>query len=263
VHLEFFADGIEGIARAKYELVEALPADGVAVLNGDDERVAAFGRGMKGRSVLYGTVPGVAVRAVEIEEAGVEGTRFRVGAEGKVQKMHLRLMGRHNVLNALAAIAVGLRSGIALKDCCAALEQMRPTEKRGEVMMWRGASLINDCYNSNPAALQAMVEALRKTKAKRRVVIAGEMLELGPEGEALHRACGEAMGGVDVVLGVHGLAAALVDGARGQGVAAEFVETSEAAGEWMRANVREGDVVLLKASRGVGLERALTRLNET
>ncbi|AEU38166.1 UDP-N-acetylmuramoyl-tripeptide--D-alanyl-D-alanine ligase [Granulicella mallensis] len=263
VHLEHFPDGIEGIARAKYELVEALPADGIAILNGDDERVAAFGKGMRGRTVLYGTLPGLTVRAVEIEEAGLDGTRFRVGIVGRVQKIHLRLMGRHNVLNALAAVAVGLQSGIDLKDCCLALEQMRPTEKRGEVIERHGAKIINDCYNSNPRALEAMVEALRKTKATRRIVMAGEMLELGPEGAALHRECGIAMAGMDVVVGVRGLAASLVEGAESEGVEANFVETPEAAGEWLRENLREGDVVLMKASRGVRLEKALAGLETT
>jgi len=260
VHLEHFADGIEGIARAKYELIEALPADGVAILNGDDERVAVFGRGMEGRVVLYGTAGRSDVRAIQIEEAGLDGVRFVVEAYGERCAIHLRLMGRHNVLNALAAIAVGRRSGIALKECCAALEQMRPTEKRGDVVEWRGAQIINDCYNSNPRALGSMVEALRKIKAKRRIVIAGEMLELGPEGAALHRAAGEAMAGVDVVIGVRGLAAELVEGAKAKGVKAEFVETPEAAGEWLQENVRKGDVVLMKASRGVRLENALKAL---
>jgi UDP-N-acetylmuramoyl-tripeptide--D-alanyl-D-alanine ligase len=261
VHLEHFPDGIEGIARAKYELVEALPEDGIAILNGDDERVAAFGRGMRERAVLYGTQPGLAVRAVEIEESGLEGTRFRIGAGGRVQKIHLRLMGRHNVLNALAAVAVGLQRGIGLKECCAALEEMRPSEKRGEVIEWHGAKIINDCYNSNPRALDAMVEALRKTKAARHIVVAGEMLELGPEGPELHRHCGSAMAGMDLVVGVRGLAASLVEGAQAEGVEAKFVETPEAAGEWLRENLREGDVVLLKASRGVRLEKALTVLS--
>ena len=263
VHLEHFPDGIDGIARAKYELVEALPPEGIAILNGDDERVAAFGRGMRGRTVLYGTLPGLTVRAVEIEEAGLDGTRFRVGIVGRVQKIHLHLMGRHNVLNALAAVAVGLQSGIDLKDCCAALEQMRPTEKRGEVIEWHGAKIINDCYNSNPRALDAMVEALRKTqktKAARHIVVAGEMLELGPQGAELHLQSGAAMAGIDLVVGVRGLAASLVEGAQSEGVEAKFVETPEAAGEWLRENLREGDVVLMKASRGVRLEKALTKL---
>ena len=265
VHLEYFPEGIEGIAKAKYELVEALPKDGIAILNGDDERVAAFARGMKDRAVLYGTQPGLAVRAVEIEEAGLEGTRFRVGAKNKVRKVRLHLMGRHNVLNALAAIAAGVESGITLDDCCTALEEMRPTEKRGAVLEWHGAKIINDAYNSNPAALQSMIEALSKTQAKRRILIAGEMLELGPEAQQLHAECGTAAAEarIDLVLGVRGLAQSLVESAVVAGAEAIFVATPEEAGDWLRENLREGDVVLLKASRGVRLERALERLTSS
>jgi UDP-N-acetylmuramoyl-tripeptide--D-alanyl-D-alanine ligase len=260
VHLEFFEDGIEGIARAKYELVESLPADGIAFLNGDDERVRDFGRGMGERAVLFGTSEGCAVRAEGIKDHGLRGTEFDLVVGTTRWPMMLRLPGRHNVMNALAAHAVGRRSDVELFDAIGALERMRPTEKRGNVLEWRGAEIVNDTYNSNPRALDAMVTALRKTEAKRRIVVAGEMLELGPRGGGLHRLSGEAMEGVNVVVGVRGLARDLVDGARTVGVAAEFVETPERAGEWLRENLREGDVVLLKASRGVGLERALEAL---
>jgi UDP-N-acetylmuramoyl-tripeptide--D-alanyl-D-alanine ligase len=261
-HAEFFADGIEGIARAKYELVEALPEDGLAFLNADDARVRGFGAGMGDQAVLYGTSEGCVVRGVEVEEAGLDGSRFVVEAEGERRAIHLRLMGRHNVLNALAAAAVGVRSGISLEACGAALETMRPTAKRGEVVVWRGAMLIDDCYNSNPRALESMIEALSKTEARRRILIAGEMLELGAEGVRLHRECGAAAAaaGIDVVLGVRGLAEALVEAAKEGGAEAEFIASAEMVREWMRANVREGDVVLLKASRGVRLERALEGL---
>jgi UDP-N-acetylmuramoyl-tripeptide--D-alanyl-D-alanine ligase len=265
VHLEFFADGIEGIARAKYELIEALPPDGIAVLNGDDERVRKFGRGMGTRAVLYGMGEGCAVRAEAIADHGLRGIDFDLVVESGLPKgqvirwpVTLRLPGRHNVMNALAAIAVGRLSGVELQEACGALERMRPTEKRGNVLAWRGAEIVNDTYNSNPRALDSMVEALRNTPARRRIVVAGEMLELGPAGASLHGSCGAAMSGLDVVLGVRGLARELVAAARAAGVEeAEFVESPELAGEWLRANLREGDVVLLKASRGVRLERAL------
>jgi UDP-N-acetylmuramoyl-tripeptide--D-alanyl-D-alanine ligase len=107
-----------------------------------------------------------------------------------------------------------------------------------------------------------MMAALKNTAAKRRIVVAGEMLELGPEAERLHAECGAAAAGMDVVIGVRGLAATLVEAARAAGVAAEFVETPEAAGQWLKANLREGDVVLLKASRGVRLEKALEALTD-
>ena len=138
---------------------------------------------------------------------------------------------------------------------------MRAGDKRGEVLEWRGAMLINDCYNSNPTALDAMVDALMSIPAERHIVVAGEMLELGPDAEALHAACGLRMAerGVDVMCWV------FAEWLRRwwmrpktAGAEASFVASPEEAGEWLVANVRAGDVVLLKASRGVRLEKALT-----
>ena len=243
-------------------MVEALPADGIAVLNCDDEYVARFGEGMGARAVFYGTGRCAEVRAVQIAEVGADGVVFTVTAKGERASVQLQMLGRHNVHNALAAIAVGLRSGILLAECAAALSKLRAGDRRGEVMEWRGATIINDSYNSNPRALDAMVDALLAiptSEEGRHIVVAGEMLELGPEGEDLHAACGRRMGerGVDVVIGVRGLAAALVEGAAESGVEALFVATPEEAGAWLSANLRGGDAVLLKASRGVRLERAL------
>jgi UDP-N-acetylmuramoyl-tripeptide--D-alanyl-D-alanine ligase len=267
-HAEFFEDGIEGIARAKYELVEALPADGIAFLNGDDERVRNFGRGMGSRAVLYGTSEGCQVRATEIEVHGFNGTDFllhvdpSLGEWSDPVRTMLRMPGRHNVLNALSAFAVGLKADVDGLDAFGAIESMRPTEKRGNVIAWHGAEIVNDTYNANPQAMLSMITALAHTAAQRRILIAGEMLELGAESPRLHAECGAAaaQAGIDVVIGVHGQAATLVAFALGHGAAAEFVETAQAAGEWMLANLRPGDVVLLKASRGVRLERALEML---
>jgi UDP-N-acetylmuramoyl-tripeptide--D-alanyl-D-alanine ligase len=259
VHLEFFADGIAGIARAKYELIEALPADGVAVLNFDDNYVASFGRGLGSRAVFYGLDEGAEVRAVHVAEMGVEGVAFTVEAHGEHAGVRLRMLGRHNISNALAAIAVGLRSGMSLGECAAAAGEMKAGDKRGEVIEWRGATIVNDCYNSNPRALDAMVDALMATPGERHIVVAGEMLELGPEGEALHAACGRRMAerGVTALVGVRGLAESMVRAAQTAGIEAVFVADAIEAGEWLQTNVRAGDAVLLKASRGVRLERAL------
>jgi UDP-N-acetylmuramoyl-tripeptide--D-alanyl-D-alanine ligase len=131
-------------------------------------------------------------------------------------------------------------------------------------MEWHGAVLINDCYNSNPRALDSMVNALLAMPVSgRHIVVAGEMLELGPAGETLHRECGQRMmeRGVDVVLGVRGLAQAMVQGASNGATVAEFVETPDEAGAWLKQNLRPGDAVLLKASRGVHLERAFALLD--
>ncbi|MEO6802864.1 MAG: UDP-N-acetylmuramoyl-tripeptide--D-alanyl-D-alanine ligase, partial [Granulicella sp.] len=264
VHLEYFAEGIAGIAAAKYELVQSLPPDGIAVLNADDQFVASFGRGMGERAIFYGMEEGAAVRAVLVTEIGAEGVLFTVEAGGERASVQLRLLGRHNVYNALAAIAVGLQIGITLAECCVAVGELEAGDKRGEILSWRGATLINDCYNSNPKALDAMVDALLAMPAERHIVIAGEMLELGPESGSLHAACGLRMAerGVTLVLGVRGYAQFLADAAQGAGAVALFCETPEDAGAWMHSNLLPGDAVLLKGSRGVRLERALAVLTE-
>ena len=272
VHTEFFADGIEGVARAKRELIDALSADGLAFLNADDARVAAFAlsrtlpEDRADHTILYGTAEGALVRAVEIEELGLAGTRFMVHAghpeRFEQHSVHLALLGRHNVLNALAALSVGLASGIPLRTCCEALENLRPSEQRGSIIEHNGARLINDCYNSNPHALNAMVATLASTPAQRRILIAGEMLELGPEGAFLHAECGRAaaQAGIGIILGVRGLAGHLAASAADAGAHALFLNAPEDAGAWLADHLQPGDVVLLKASRGVRLERALEYL---
>jgi UDP-N-acetylmuramoyl-tripeptide--D-alanyl-D-alanine ligase len=258
VHLEFF-DSLAGIARAKYELIESLPSNGTAVLNADDEYVSHFGRDYKGRVIKYGTTFAADVSAENVQSKGAEGSEFDVVVAGTRHYTHLPLVGEHNVLNALAAVAVSIACGIKASDAIAALATLKPADKRGQVLQLGNITVINDCYNSNPKALKAMVDALCAMKAARRIVVAGEMLELGPAGEALHRESGSHMGEkkIDVLIGVRGLARALVDGAQQAGMRAEFVATPEEAGEWLARETRDGDVVLLKASRGVKLERAL------
>ena len=149
---------------------------------------------------------------------------------------------------------------MGLDECAAAVGEMRAGDKRGEVLEWRGATLINDCYNSNPAALNAMVDALMAIPAERHIVVAGEMLELGPEAEALHADCGARMAehGVDFVLGVRGAAETMVVAAREGGSRGYLLPARRRPGSgWLRM-CGLGDVVLLKASRGVRLEKALT-----
>jgi len=263
VHLEFF-DSIAGIARAKYELIESLPASGTAVLNADDQYVSQFGRDFKGKVVLYGTRVPADVRGENIKSGGSEGSEFDVVVEGRREHAVLPLVGVHNISNALAAVAVSLDRGIKLSDAVATLATLKPADKRGQVVQVGNIRVINDCYNSNPKALEAMVEALAAMPAKRRIVVAGEMLELGPAGESMHKSAGQhiAEKKLDMLLGVRGLAQSLVDGAKAKGMRAEFVATAEEAGEWLAREARDGDVVLLKASRGVKLEKALEKWQE-
>lgn len=258
-HAENFADGQAGIARAKYELVASLPRNGTAILNCDDPYVQQFGRDFEGKAIYFGQGACADPRAEAIVAMGAEGTRFTVLAGEERAEVCLRLLGEHNVRNALAAIAAGLASGISLAACATALGEMVAPDKRGQTIQIRGATLLNDCYNSNPVALHAMVDTLLTLPAHRTIVVAGEMLELGPTASQLHYECGEYMGkrGVDIVVGVRGEAAAIVRGAAAAGVQAIFVATPEEAGTWLREHLRADDAVLLKASRGVRLERAL------
>jgi UDP-N-acetylmuramoyl-tripeptide--D-alanyl-D-alanine ligase len=258
VHLEFF-DSISGIARAKYELIESLPTGGIAVLNADDEYVSQFGRDFHGKVASFGLHKWADVSARNIEPHGPLGSAFDIVADGEQAAATLPLLGEHNIYNALAAVAVGLQYGVSLGAAAASLATLSAGDKRGEILSYAGATIVNDCYNSNPKALDSMVRSLAQLPAQRRVVVAGEMLELGPAAEAMHRDCGQhiAYSEIDVLLGVRGLAKALVEGASAAGMRAEFVGTPEEAGEWLRWEIRAGDVVLLKASRGVRLERAL------
>jgi UDP-N-acetylmuramoyl-tripeptide--D-alanyl-D-alanine ligase len=268
VHLEFF-DSIAGIARAKYELIASLPAHGTAVLNADDEYVSQFGRDFKGKVLTYGLALSADVRAENIGSDGGLGSAFEVIAEGFRQRATLPLVGAHNIHNALAAVAVALDRGMSPTEAVNALSSLSPADKRGQVVKVGNITVINDCYNSNPKALEAMVNALAAMPAKRRIVVAGEMLELGSAAEQMHRESGKhiAEKKVDALIGVRGLAEPMVASAKQAGIAAKFVATPQEAGEWLARETREGDVVLLKASRGVKLEKALEtwklRLGET
>ncbi len=258
VHLEFF-NSLADIARAKYELIESLPSGGTAVLNADDEYVSQFGRDFHGKVVLYGFRSPADVRAENVKHHGAEGSTFDVVVGSCREQASLPLVGAHNIYNALAAVAVGIERGLTLSEALGALATLAPADKRGEVVKLGNITIINDCYNSNPKALDAMVDALAAMPAKRRIVVAGEMLELGAAGEEMHRSSGRHMAErkIDVLVGVRGLAQSMVGSARQSGMRAEFFATPQEAGEWLAHETREGDVVLLKASRGVKLEQAL------
>jgi UDP-N-acetylmuramoyl-tripeptide--D-alanyl-D-alanine ligase len=264
VHLEFFGSLAE-IARAKYEIIETLHPGGVAILNADDEYVSQFGRGFKGKVVTFGIKRAADVSAQKVKLNGAEGSSFELVAGSVREPVSLPLVGEHNIYNALGAAAAAMERGVTPSQAAVALSSIHPPDKRGQVLNIGGATIINDCYNSNPRALDAMVDTLASMKAERRILIAGEMLELGPTAENLHRESGRhaAERKIDMVIGVRGLARAVAEAACGAGTQAQFMETPEQAGEWLAHNLRPGDAVLLKASRGVKLERALEMLQES
>jgi UDP-N-acetylmuramoyl-tripeptide--D-alanyl-D-alanine ligase len=257
-HVENFAEGQAGIARSKFELVAALPANGVMFLNCDDPYVSQFGRDFPGRAVYFGAGPCADPQLLSATEdlAGLH-VKYRAGErEGEFK---LRLLGAHNAMNALAGLAVALEAGVDLDAAVAALASLTAGDKRGQVMKIGDATLLNDCYNSNPEALRSMIRTLASRPARRRILVAGEMLELGEQSPALHAACGRAAAeaGLDLVAGVQGNAEHLAAAACTGGVAALFLPDAEAAGRWLRQTLQPGDVVLVKGSRGVHLERAI------
>ncbi|MGA2888388.1 MAG: UDP-N-acetylmuramoyl-tripeptide--D-alanyl-D-alanine ligase [Terracidiphilus sp.] len=262
-HIENFADGQAGIARAKLELVQALPPTGVAFLNSDDAYVSQFGRDFPGRVVYFGAGPCADPQLLDASEdlAGLH-VRFRAG--DIKDQLTLNLLGAHNASNVLAGLAVALEAGVDLGAAVAALQSLSAGDKRGEVIEIRGATILNDSYNSNPEALRSMIRTLAARPAKRRILVAGEMLEMGEHGPALHTACGRAAAeaGLDLVAGVQGNAEHLAAAACTGGVAALFLPDAEAAGRWLKLNLRKGDVVLVKGSRGVHLERAIETLTQ-
>ena len=256
-HTENFADGIAGVARAKSELIQALPSEGTAVLNADDERVRGFRKLHAGPTILFGFAEDASVRAEDVSLTP-EGARFRtLGVE-----FESPLAGRHGVSNALAGIAVAHAMGIAPEKLKDAVRSLKPGTMRGERSVRNGITVINDCYNANPEAMRSMLELLRDTPATRRVAVLGEMLELGREAGTLHRNIGRfaAEQGIHAVIGIRGAGRWIVDAAIAAGLsggAASFFETPEQAGEFLGAFLKPGDAVLFKGSRGVHVERAL------
>jgi UDP-N-acetylmuramoyl-tripeptide--D-alanyl-D-alanine ligase len=250
-HVEFF-ESIEGVAAAKRELIEALPRDGVAVLNADDPRVARFREVHSGCSVTFGFAEGADVRAERVESL-LSGMRFRaLGVDYETG-----LTGRHAVSNLLAAIAVAREFGIAPERLLEPVRTFAVGKMRGERIEWGGMIVWDDCYNSNPEAARSMIDVLRETQAERRIAVLGEMLELGEASGDLHRQLGEyaAGRGIDLVIGVHGTAKSLAQAAEG-----EYFDEPEEAGDYLRSIARAGDALLFKGSRGVHMERALERL---
>ena len=267
-HLEFFSS-LDEIALAKRELIEGLNGrQSTAVLNADDPRVAAFGPFAPGRVVTYGIDAPAFFSAAAIEDRGSLGSAFDyLSPEGRV-RLELPVPGRHAIYNALAALAAASVWNIGAADAQRVFATLRVPAMRGELLRFsNGAALINDSYNSSPAALHAMISVLAATpNFKRRILSAGEMRELGTASRALHREAGmyaAKTGKVDWVIGVSGDAEQIVEGAVAGGVPrahTKFFASSEDAAKFLEEFVMPGDVLLVKGSRGVKMERIVEAL---
>ena len=223
-HIENFTEGQAGIARAKFELVAALPANGVAFLNCYDPYVSQFGRDFRGTCRLLRRRPVRRSADMRVRRRISRAARSLSRRRARGQ-FTLNLLGAHNASNAMAGLAVALEAGVDLDAAVAALDRSQPGNKRGEVLEIAGATILNDSYNSNPEALRSMIHTLAARPAQRRILVAGEMLELGEHGPTLHAACGKAAAeaGLDLVVGVRGNAQHLAAAACWGGVASIFL----------------------------------------
>ncbi len=267
VHVEFLGS-LEGVADAKAEVLEGASGATVLVANADDPLVMTRARGFVGRTVTFGTTGEAAVWASEIENAGIDGTRALVHTGRGDCRLTLPLPGRGNIWNALAAVAIGLEFGVPLDEMAERARSLHAAAHRGDVLrLARGVTVVDDAYNSNPRALEGALAVLAaETRFARRVAVLGEMLELGDRSQALHEALGEAVArsGLSWLLTVGGEPArALGRAAVAAGMptsAVRHVETSDGAAAEAGAEVRPGDLVLVKGSRGIRTERVVERL---
>lgn len=266
----------DAIALAKGEIVEALAPDGIAVLNGADERVAAMASRTSARTRTFdargdGEAGGADVEAREVSVDDFGRYSFDLVADGHAARVSLAQIGRHQVDNALAAASVALAAGMDLRAIARALGDARPASRMRMEVHDRadGLVVVNDAYNANPESMSAAVDALADMgrSGRRTIAVLGEMYELGPSSSSGHRRVGEraAQRGIDVILGVGPLAGDIVAGAESSveftGLALAVAGRDEAR-TWLRDNVSAADVVLVKASRGAALEMLVDSMIE-
>jgi UDP-N-acetylmuramoyl-tripeptide--D-alanyl-D-alanine ligase len=256
---------IEAVERAKGELIEALPDDGVAVLNADDERVRRMASRTRARSVTYGFAADADIRAEAVESAGLDGMRFTLVARGERHDTSIPTLGRLAVHNALAGAAVGLAAGLDGRSVVAALGNGWSAPHRGAIVRAGGVTIVDDSYNASPASVEAALELLAGLPG-RRIAVLGEMLELGDGHEAGHERVGAAAAGVvERLLVIGDGAAGIARGARAAGLAPDRIaEVGDrtAAMAYLLANLTTGDVALVKASRGIALDLLVEDLRE-
>jgi UDP-N-acetylmuramoyl-tripeptide--D-alanyl-D-alanine ligase len=266
-HLGFFASP-DAIADAKAEILERATEGTLLICNADDPRVMARVREFAGRTLTFGTAAAATVRAVDVEDRGLDGMRARVVTPAGERVIDTPLLGRGNLSNVLAATAVAVDGGVPLGDIAAAAARLRPAERRGAIVRLRnGITLIDDSYNSSPAALARALEVVaHEPRAARKVAVLGEMLELGDHSLALHAESGRAAAaaGLSLLVAIGGapareLARAAVAAGLPESAVSHF-ETSAAAAAAVVEAIRTGDLILVKGSRGTRTDVVVDRL---
>jgi len=267
VHLEHIGS-VQGVAEAKAELLESLDASGTAVVNADDPWTETLLKAATARRMTFGLDPGADVRAEDISCR--EGkTAFTLCSPAGTGRVFMGFYGEHNVRNALAAAAAACALGAGITEITEGLGTAEPPPMRFSVMDFEGGiRIVNDAYNANPVSMRAALDSLGLVESSgRRAVVLGDMLELGEETAAAHRQLGREVSasGVDLLIAVGRFAGEVGVGAAAAGMKGEQVRTAGEAGEaadLLRQWIRPGDLVLIKGSRGVRLERVPQRLQE-
>ena len=261
-HLEFFGS-MEGSAQAKAELLDLLPANGTAILNADDPYFDYLAARVQCRVISFGLSERADVRAVQLSSDIRKGTGFRLLLPGKSRHtpVMMKVHGAHNVTNALTAAAVGHALNLPGAAIAQGLARFRPAAMRSQIVTHHGVQIINDCYNANPASMKAALQLLAQwNPARERIAVLGDMLELGRDTEQLHREVGQflALLNLSRLITCGALGHEIAEGARRAGMPksaiAELPDAPTAA-ELVHALVRRGDVVLVKASRGMKMEQ--------
>ena len=261
VHIEFFGT-IEKIAEAKRELQENVKPDGTIVLNVDNDYVMNISRGFPGRKVTYGIDRPADFRGTDVRDRGLLGTAFELDG----RSFELSLPGRHNLENLLAAIATARSIGISWEGIERGVREVKPAYHRGVILPLRGATIYDDTYNSNPYAVARAIQLLEQADVRgRRIAVIGDMLELGPREREYHYEVGRRTTpeSIDVVIAVGPRSEALLEGARHSGFGDDRLyhfPDAERAGAFLQSFIQPGDLVLIKASRGIGLDKIVTML---
>lgn len=265
-HIGHFGSA-DAIADAKAEIMEGASADSLLVANADDVRVMARAAKFAGRTVTFGTSEGAAVRAVDVEDLGLDGTRAELVTRAGTRALKVPLLGRGHLMNVLAGAAVALEMGIELDAIVACAADLKPSSRRGAVLrLPKGVTVIDDSYNSSPSALHRSLEVIARAWAARRIAVLGEMLELGDLSESLHRECGRAAAGSRLarLFTIGGqparvLGEAAVEAGLPRASVVHFDNSTDAA-PVISSQVTSGDVVLVKGSRGTRTDLVVERL---
>lgn len=260
VHIEFFGT-VEKIAEAKAELLENVKPDGTIVINADNEHVMRISERFPGKKITYGIDHDAMFHPTDVRERGLLGVSFKL----KDHPMELALPGRHNLENLLAAMAAARAVGISWDGIVRGMQQLKPAYHRGVIVNVGGAQIYDDTYNSNPYALARALTLLEQADVKgRRIAVIGDMLELGERELDYHRDAGRNVPkSIDVVVAVGPRSRALLEGAREAGFADDRLhhfDDADGAAAFLKTFIADGDLVLIKASRGIGLDKVVTQL---